>query len=315
MLEQMLSTAILFLINNISFLLTILFSIIVYTAIKNFSKQLAIASVILLFFVYTTDAWILKINEPSFTRLSIIFTQILIVFFAMMCSYITKHKTTQRIKNEASKYLAKNVLENLDTENPKSTIGKKEVLTIMFIDIRGFSSLSEKHSAEEVSELLNNYFAEIIPVIKKHNGIINKFIGDALLIIFQGKTPYIHARNAVMAGKAILKRIKIYQSLQEAQGKEKITAGIGVNTGEVFTGYIGTEDRCDYTVIGDTVNIASRIEAVNSLYKTDFLITDRTYAFVKEFTDVIKISDVSLKGKQEKVNVYEVLNVSEMGND
>ena len=160
-------------------------------------------------------------------------------------------------------------------------------------------------------EILNNYFKEIIPVIKKHNGIINKFIGDALLAVFTGESPDVHAKNAVKAGREILNKLKNSRMIQEAEGKDKITAGIGINTGEVFVGNIGTEDRCEYTVIGDTVNIASRTESANRLYKTEFLIAENTYKYVKNIADVIKISDVELKGKREKVNVYEVLRVSE----
>ena len=202
-------------------------------------------------------------------------------------------------------------MDNLDGQNSITAKGTKENLTVMFIDIRDFTTISEKYSAEELSEILNKYFQEIIPAVKKHKGVINKFMGDALLIVFKGKTPEEHAKNAVLAGKDILRRIKNFQHLQEYEGKEKISAGIGINTGEAFIGCLGTEDRCEYTVIGDTVNIASRTESANKMYKTDFLITENTYAYVKDIADVIKISDVQLRGKREKVNVYEVLHVSE----
>ena len=211
------------------------------------------------------------------------------------------------------KYISKDIMENVVEENIDNIRlgGKKANVTVLFADIRGFTSMSEKLQPDEISVILNEYFTEIEPIISKYNGVINKFIGDAILAVFSGETPEIHAKNAVRAGKAILKRLKNFQHIQEAQGREKIQAGIGVNTGIVFLGNIGNEERCEYTVIGDTVNVANRAERANRIYKTEFLITENTYPYVKDIADVIKISDVQMKGKREKVNVYEVLRVSE----
>lgn len=300
-----------FLIKHISFCTTIFLSIASYLAMRNYSKQIAVFGIILLVFIYSIFAWAIEIGSAEFTRIAIILTQTAIIIFGVICGIITKEKTKNRIKQEVSRYVADQVWDCLDEATSHTTRGTKEVLTIMFIDIRGFTTISEQHSAEEVTEILNNYFKEIIPVIKKHNGIINKFIGDALLAVFTGESPDVHAKNAVRAGREILNKLKNSRMIQEAEGKDKITAGIGINTGEVFVGNIGTEDRCEYTVIGDTVNIASRTESANRLYKTEFLIAENTYKYVKNIADVIKISDVELKGKREKVNVYEVLRVSE----
>nr|MCR5260926.1 adenylate/guanylate cyclase domain-containing protein [Candidatus Gastranaerophilales bacterium] len=302
-----------FLIRNISFIITIIFSIIQFITVRVYSKRIASLGILLLFFIYSVFALALSQDSETFTRSAIILTQSAIILFVMVCAVIIDEKTKNRIKQEVSKYVADQVLDNIDNDSvTPSSMGSKEVLTIMFIDIRGFTTISENHSADEVTKLLNSYFKEIIPVIKKHKGVINKFIGDAMLIVFNAKTPEEHAQNAVRAGRDILRKLKSFQHLQEAQGQEKITAGIGINTGEVFVGYIGSDDRCEYTVIGDTVNIASRTESTNRLYKTEFLITENTYNYVKSIADVIKISDVQLKGKREKVNVYEVLRVAEI---
>ncbi len=298
--------------SNMSFFITVIFSMITYLSLANYSKGIAISVVILLFFIYSLFAYSLIESKASFTRSAIILSQASVLIFAYISSMITKQKTTDKIKKVISKYVANQVLETIDTATVGSRVGTKEVLTIMFIDIRGFTTISENHTAEKVTEILNTYFKEIIPVIAKHKGVVNKFMGDALLAVFRGETPEIHARNAVMAGKAILKKLRNFRFIQESMGKEKITAGIGINTGEVFAGYIGTEDRCEYTVIGDTVNIASRTESANRIYKTEFLITENTYKLVKDIADVIKISDVKMKGRRDKVNVYEVLKVSSL---
>ena len=170
--------------------------------------------------------------------------------------------------------------------------------------------MSEKLSAQEVSEILNEYFTEMEPIIAKYNGVINKFIGDAVMAIFgepiQDKN---HAQNAVKCAYAMHQKVKELQKKWVKEGKPKIEIGIGINTGEVFVGNIGSVNRMEYTVIGDTVNLASRLESYNKIYKTKLLISPSTYEEVKGFVDVIKISDVQIRGKANKMDIYEVLKV------
>lgn len=302
-----------FLTSNISFFITIIISLIYFFAVRRYSKRIAYLGLFLFFFIYAIFAWAMSLESETFTRSAIILTQMAILSFVIICSIIIKDNTKSEIKEYISKYISRHVVDSLDDDfQIQKNIGTKSVLTIMFIDIIGFTRIAEKYPAQEVTEILNCYFKEIIPVIKKHDGVINKFIGDAMLIVFQNDNPEIQAKNAVLAGKEIINKLKALQQIQEAEGKEKITAAIGINTGEVFVGYLGTEERCEYTVIGDTVNIASRTESANRLYKTDFLITENTYQYVKNIADVIKISNVQLRGKTEKVNIYEVLRVSEI---
>ncbi|MGN0015277.1 MAG: adenylate/guanylate cyclase domain-containing protein [Candidatus Gastranaerophilaceae bacterium] len=295
----------------VSFGLTVIFCVVTYFSLAKFSRAIAVSGAFLLFLIYLFFAFALIKESAAFTRSAIILTQTSLLIFAYISAVTAKTKTTKKIKQVVAKYVADKVLENIDEAQTVASGGTKELLTVMFIDIRGFTAISEKRTAETVTEILNNYFREIIPVITKNHGIVHKFIGDALLVVFNGKSPEEHAKNAVKAGKEILQKLKTFRIMQEALGKEKITAGIGINTGEVFVGYVGTKDRCEYTVIGDTVNLASRTESANRLYKTEFLITENTYNYVKEIADVIKISDVEMKGKKQKINVYEVLRVSE----
>ena len=149
------------------------------------------------------------------------------------------------------------------------------------------------------------------PIITQYNGVINKFIGDAVMAIFgepiQDKN---HAQKAVKCAYAMLQKVKELQKKWVKEGKPKIEIGIGINTGEVFVGNIGSINRMEYTVIGDTVNLASRLESYNKIYKTKLLISPTTYEEVKGFTDVIKISDVQIRGKAQKIDIYEVLKVN-----
>ena len=162
--------------------------------------------------------------------------------------------------------------------------------------------------ASQVSELLNEYFSEMEPIVSKYNGIINKFIGDAVMAVFgEPIQDENHAKNAVKCGFEMLQRVEELDKKWAAEGKPSIQIGVGVNTGEVFVGNIGSEKRMEYTVIGDTVNLASRLESYNKTYKTKMLISSSTYDASKDIVEVNRISDVEIRGKAEKMDIYEVL--------
>ena len=118
-----------------------------------------------------------------------------------------------------------------------------------------------------------------------------------------------HSLNAIKCGIEITDKVKVLREKLLSEGKPKISIGIGINTGEVFAGNIGTDERLEYTVIGDNVNLAYRIEAYNQLLKTQFLISEYTYQFVKDKVEVVKLSQVSIKGKSRPIDIYEVLRI------
>ena len=231
--------------------------------------------------------------------------------FAYTFKFLTESRNKEKIKNAMGKYLSqdimKNVVKNIDD---LKLGGKRAVVTVLFSDIRGFTSMSEKMSAEEVSAILNEYFGEMEPIISKYNGVINKFIGDAIMAIF-GEPIHDdnHPQNAVKCAYDMLKRVKYLRDKWISEGKPKFDIGVGINTGEVFIGNIGTETRMEYTVIGDTVNLASRIEGFNKVYKTNLLVSNSTYEYIADVADVIKIKDVQIRGKAKKIDIYEVLRI------
>lgn len=192
----------------------------------------------------------------------------------------------------------------------KLSIGVRKIATILFVDIRNFTQISEKLSPSEVSLILNEYFSEIEPIISKHNGVINKYMGDGLLAVFsQNLKPEEQALNAVKCGIEILNTAKHLKEKLLSEGKPMINIGIGVNTGEVFEGNIGSEKYLEYTVIGDSVNLAFRIESFNHTLKTQFLISEYTYEYVKDSVDVVKLSQVNIKGKSKPIDIYEILRI------
>ncbi len=237
--------------------------------------------------------------------------QLVTVIFGYSFKFLSENRNKEKIKQAMGKYLSQDIMNNVVSNIDDLKLGgKRAIVTVLFSDIRGFTSLSEKMSAEEVSMILNEYFAEMEPIITKYNGVINKFIGDAVMAIFGEPIQDInHARNAVKCAYEMLKKVEYLREKWLFEGKPKIEIGVGINTGEVFIGNIGTETRMEYTVIGDTVNLASRIESYNKVYKTNLLVSSSTYAHIADIADVIKISEVQIRGKAKKMNIYEVLRI------
>ena len=208
-----------------------------------------------------------------------------------------------------SEDVMKKVLQNIDN---LGLGGKKSTVTILFSDIRGFTSMSEKMTAEEVTDILNEYFSEMEPIVRKYNGIINKFIGDAIMAIFgEPIQDENHAKNAVKCGFEMLQKVSVLQQKWKSEGKPEIQIGIGINTGDVFVGNIGSENRMEYTVIGDSVNLASRLESYNKTYGTNILISETTYENSKDILVAVEYKDVEIRGKANRMNIYEIKEVKE----
>lgn len=237
--------------------------------------------------------------------------QFVTAIFAYTFKFLNESRNKEQIKNAMGKYLSQDVMKNVvkDIEN-LGLGGKRAIVTVLFSDIRGFTSLSEKMPAEEVSNILNEYFAQMEPIIRKYNGVINKFIGDAIMVIFGEPIQDMnHPKNAVKCAYEMLKKVNYLREKWLEQGRPRFEIGVGINTGEVFIGNIGTENRMEYTVIGDSVNLASRIEGYNKVYKTNLLVSSSTYNFISDCADVIKIKEVQIRGKSKKMDIYEVLRI------
>ncbi len=275
----------------------------------NFIKSLALVLLIdILFFGISAISACLGCIFDFITPIAI---QLVTLIFGYSFKFISENRNKEKIKQAMGKYLSKDIMQNVVSNIDDLKLGgKRAVVTVLFSDIRGFTSLSEKMTAEEVSVILNEYFAEMEPIITKYNGVINKFIGDAVMAIFGEPIQDInHPQNAVKCAYEMLKKVEYLREKWIFEGKPKIEIGVGINTGEVFIGNIGTETRMEYTVIGDTVNLASRIESYNKVYKTNLLVSSSTYSYIADIADVIKINEVQIRGKAKKMNIYEVLRI------
>ncbi len=213
------------------------------------------------------------------------------------------------VKDTFSRYVTKQVAEEILKNPDKITPGgeKKEV-TVLFADIRDFTSFSEKHPPEEVISHLNTYLSAMVDVIFKYEGTLDKFIGDAVMAVFGSPLP--HEDDPLRAVRTAIEMQSRLKELNERwirEGKAPLSIGVGINTGDVIAGNIGDLRRMEYTVVGDNVNLASRIEGLTKSYKCPIIISAATYLKVKDNVMARKLEAVTVKGKAHAVEIYELL--------
>jgi adenylate cyclase len=186
--------------------------------------------------------------------------------------------------------------------------GERKIVTVFFSDIRQFTAISEKLEPEEVVEFLNQYMTRMVGCIDVTRGVVDKFIGDAIMAVWG--TPISYGNDAENAVNGALMMRNELMGFNRGRGDVKkpvINIGCGINTGPVLAGQIGSEERMEYTVIGDTVNLASRIEQLNKPFGTDILVSQDTYNIVKEIFRVETMQKIRIKGKTEPQQIYAVL--------
>jgi len=199
------------------------------------------------------------------------------------------------------------VLEQIRLQGAKGTLGtQKRLVTVLFADIRGFTTLSEQLTPGEVVQMLNDYFEAMVRVIHAHHGVVDKFIGDSIMGVFGLTQP--KERSTVDAIRAAISMREAAMELTErrkGQGLPVFSIGIGLNTGEAVVGSIGSEDRKDYTVIGDTVNVASRLQ---DLAKSNQVVaSDDTLNRCKEYFSTHTLGSIQLKNRKTPVCCHLVL--------
>lgn len=188
--------------------------------------------------------------------------------------------------------------------------GKRSDISVLFADIRNFTSISDALEPEEVSIMLNEYFGEMIPIIYKHKGTVNKFIGDALMVIFGAPVENkAHPQQAVKCAYEMLKKAAELQEKWQKENKPNLEIGVGISSGIAFIGNIGSKERYEYSAIGHTVNTASRLETFNKLYKTNILISESTYERVKDIIKAEEVDSVCITAHSEPIRIYELKSV------
>jgi adenylate cyclase len=195
-----------------------------------------------------------------------------------------------------------------DLQNSGFSLGGKRVhASVMFCDIRSFTTLAESQPPEETIELLNTFYALMFDAISSHGGVVTLMMGDGLMSVFGAPMPLPdHAERAVHAAQEMVEMIVLFNQERDAAGKPTITIGIGIASGEVVAGYTGTNERATYTCIGDTVNLAARLEAHTKVVQRGILIDEATRSALSERIAVEPLGPVPFRGKASAVDVFAV---------
>jgi class 3 adenylate cyclase len=220
---------------------------------------------------------------------------------------LEKKRLRDQQRELISKFTTKEVAEDLLTSG--FSLGGKHVdASAMFCDIRSFTTIAEAQDPAETIELLNDYYTLMIDAINGEGGIVNQMEGDGLMAIFGAPLPREdHRRAAVLAARQMIEMIRLFNEDRVGRGKVQIRIGVGIASGRVVAGYTGTHQRATYTCVGDTVNVAARLESHTKVVNRPILIDEYTWRGLGDGIAVEPQGEVLVKGKTKPINVYAVL--------
>ena len=268
-----------------------------------------------LFLIFTNGILFLVIRnhfnlQIKFELLSSFIIYIFTYYFAFLIYvYFFETRKSQEIKSTFSKYVSKEIVDQiLKNQENLQLKGQKMNMTVFFSDIRGFTEFSEKMDPQELSMMLNHYFNPMSETLFNNNGTIDKFIGDAIMALFGAPINYPdHPQKACRAALHCISHLEKLNAQFKTRNWPEISIGIGLNTGVMVAGNIGSDQIQSYTVIGDEVNLASRLEGLTKNYKVKCLIAESTNKAVEgEFLTRL-VDNVTVKGKKKPVKIYELL--------
>jgi adenylate cyclase len=216
----------------------------------------------------------------------------------------------KRMKTTMYRYMTPGVAEQVMALGEDALmVGERKEVTILFSDIRGYTTLTENLGASEVVSLLNKYFETMVEAVFNHEGTLDKFIGDALMAVFGAPLPLTenHAWMAIKSALDMRSRLKVFNQSRLLTNQPLISIGIGISSGEVVSGNIGSHKRMDYTVIGDGVNLSARLESATKEYGCDIILSEYTYNLCRDHIRTRELDKIRVKGKNQAVSIYELI--------
>lgn len=227
----------------------------------------------------------------------------------LMYQYFAEGREKRAVKRLFSRYLSKDVYEQVLANPALAELGgKRRDMSVLFSDIRGFTAVTESGVPEELVAQLNEYFSRMVELVFDHRGTLDKFVGDMVMALFGAPLDdEDHADHAVLTALAMVSELGRLNQKWAAEGRPTLGIGIGINSGDMIAGNIGSERIRSYTVIGDNVNLGARLESLNKGYKTSIIISENTVKRLKRQFDLRPLGDVVVKGKSVPVGIFEVL--------
>jgi len=245
--------------------------------------------------------WWLNFTIPAMTLTSN-------VLLVSLYRALFEEKEKRRVRTAFGQYLSPEVIRRL-LLNPQLVEPRKTEITVMFSDIRGFTSISEKLDAQDLALFLNHYLSDMTRIVFARHGTLDKYIGDAVMAFWGAPFEEAgHAERACNSALEMMTRVRELQKQWAAQGKPKLDIGIGLNTGVASVGNMGSSLRYGYTALGDSVNLSSRLEGLNKEYGTHIIVNESTYEATKGADFVFRELDlIRVKGKAQPVTIYELI--------
>ena len=223
--------------------------------------------------------------------------------------YFTEEREKKKIRGAFQYYLTASVINEMLKDPEKLKLGgDKKDLSVLFSDIRGFTTMSEKMTPEALVSLLNEYLTSMTNQVFVQEGLLDKYMGDAIMAVFGAPLDQPdHASRACLTALAMMRELRVLQEKWKREGNPVFDIGIGINSGDMVVGNMGSQMRFDYTVMGDMVNLGSRLEGTNKEYGTNIIISEFTYEVVKDSMCCRELDGVRVKGKVKPVKIFELL--------
>jgi adenylate cyclase len=228
--------------------------------------------------------------------------------------YLTEEKERKKIKGAFTYYVSSSVVNEMLKYPEKLKLGgDRKELSILFSDIRGFTTIAEGLTPEELVHLLNEYLTVMTDIVFKYDGTLDKYMGDAIMAIYGAPLDLPdHPSRACRSALEMIKQLENLNKKWISEGKLPIDIGIGINTGPMMVGNMGSEQRFDFTVMGDSVNLGSRLEGANKSYKTNIILSEFTYERVKDEFVCMELDSVRVKGKKQPVKIYSLVGYKDL---
>jgi adenylate cyclase len=230
------------------------------------------------------------------------------LFAGTAYQYFVEGREKRKMRRLFGRYVSRDVFAQLTAHPELAELGgKRREMTVLFSDIRGFTSVTEKGNPEELVAQLNEYFSRMVEIVFRHKGTVDKFVGDMVMALFGAPLDdHDHAENAVKAAVDMVHELGELNKGWAARGMAQLDIGVGINSGEMIAGNIGSSAIMSYTVIGDNVNLGSRLESLNKDYKTRIIMSDATRTRLTGSYETRSLGDVKVKGKSKAVAIYEI---------
>jgi len=227
--------------------------------------------------------------------------------------YVTTGRELRQTRQTLSRYMSPDVVEHIMAQGgPDQLRGQKREITVMFSDVRNFTKMSEMRTPVEVLDILNRYLDAMTEIVFTHRGVVDKFMGDGILCYWGAfGDAGVHAQLAAATAAKMVVKLEELNKIWQADGLPELNIGIGINTGDVVFGNLGAGKKIEFTVLGDAVNVASRLEALNKEFKTRVILSEATRNQLGEESEVRELKEITIRGRESSTKIFELVSVKE----